>query len=126
MDNAARRITAKIEVFARDLPSDEFAALGLLLGADSIAAFARDLPLDGLGGLRLLLGNDEGVDAVSGQSQSDLMNATQSMQEMQMSFNLQYLALGGASQRENQGYPDLSDLMHARFRTVQEAVRFIR
>lgn len=54
------------------------------------------------------------------------MNATQSMQEIQMSFNLQYLPLGGSFQRKNTGYPDLSDLMDARFRAVQEAVRFIR
>ncbi len=126
MDSAARRITAKIEVFAKDLPPDEFAALGLLLGADSIAAFARDLPPDGIGAIRLLLGNDDGAVTGSNQSQSGLMNATQSMQETQMSFNLQCMQLGAPFQQGNQGYPDLSDLMNARFRTVQEAVRFIR
>jgi hypothetical protein len=98
----------------------------LLLGADSIAAFARDLPPEGIRALRLLLGIDDSTMAGSSQSQSRLMSATQAMQEIQMSFNLQYLQLGVPLQQGNPGYPDLSDLMHARFRTILDAVSFIR
>jgi hypothetical protein len=54
----------------------------------------------------------------TGNSSQSLMSATQQMQEMQMSFNLQYLQLQQALQDESRQYAAASNLMKSRQDTV--------
>jgi len=57
--------------------------------------------------------------ASSGTSPSDLMQATQQMQEMQMSFNLQYLQLQEQMQNDSRQYTVLSTVMKTRYDTMK-------
>jgi hypothetical protein len=57
--------------------------------------------------------------ASSGTSSSDLMQATQQMQQMQMSFNLQYLALQEQMQNDAREYTALSNVLKARYDTMK-------
>jgi hypothetical protein len=52
-------------------------------------------------------------------STQDLMNATQQMQEEQMSFNLQYLMLAENMQNDQRQYTALSNIMKARYDTMK-------
>ena len=55
----------------------------------------------------------------SGSSSSDLMQATQQMQEMQMSFNLQYLQLQEQMQNDSRQYTVLSNVLKSRYDTMK-------
>jgi len=56
---------------------------------------------------------------LDGNSSQDLMLATMQMQEMQMSFNLQYLMLQENIQNDSRQYTCLSDVMKARNDTTR-------
>lgn len=64
--------------------------------------------------------------ASGGNSQSQLMAATQQMQEMQMSFNLQYLQLQSQMQNENRSYTAVSNIMKTKHDTVKNSISNIR
>jgi hypothetical protein len=66
------------------------------------------------------------VAAMSGESQSNLLSATQQMQETQMSFNLQYLALQDDMQNENRQFTMVSNIMKTKHDTVKDALGNIR
>jgi len=58
----------------------------------------------------------------SSSSVSQLLQATQQMQETQMSFNLQYLQLQQQMQQENRQYTEVSNIMKSRHDTVKNAI----
>ncbi len=51
-----------------------------------------------------------------------LMQATQGMQEMQMSFNLQYLQLQNEMQNENRSFTMVSNIMKTKHDTVKNSI----
>jgi DNA repair exonuclease SbcCD ATPase subunit len=71
-----------------------------------------------------------GAGVMTGQAGSDssgqLMAATQQMQEMQMSFNLQYLQLQEQMQNENRQYTMVSNIMKTKHDTVKNSIANIR
>jgi hypothetical protein len=64
--------------------------------------------------------------AEGGGGQSALMAATRSMQETQMSFNLQYLQLQSQMQHENRSYTAISNIMKTKHDTVKNSIGNIR
>jgi hypothetical protein len=63
-----------------------------------------------------------GTAATNGQ----LMQATQNMQEKQMSFNLQYLGLQNSMQNENRQFTMVSNIMKTKNHTVKNSISNIR
>jgi hypothetical protein len=59
-------------------------------------------------------------------SQSSLMQATQQMQETQMSFNLQYLQLQNQMQNENRQITMVSNIMKTKLDTMKNSIANIR
>lgn len=59
-------------------------------------------------------------------SSNQLLNATKQMQEMQMSFNLQYLQLQEQMQNENREYTAVSNILKTRHDTVKNSIANIR
>ena len=64
--------------------------------------------------------------AGGGSGQGELLNATKSMQETQMSFNLQYLQLQSQMQNENRQYTAVSNIMKTKHETVKNSISNIR
>src|SRR4029077_2141786 len=60
--------------------------------------------------------------AAGGSSTLDLMNATQQMQEMQMSFNLQYLHLQENMQNTNRQYTAVSNILKTKHDTAKNVI----
>ncbi len=52
----------------------------------------------------------------------NLMNTTNSMQEMQIRFNLQYLQLQSQMQNENRSYTTISNIMKTKHDTVKNSI----
>jgi len=61
-----------------------------------------------------------------GDSSSQLLQATQRMQETQMSFNLQYLQLQNQMQNANRQYTAVSNIMKTKHDTVKNSISNIR
>ncbi len=59
-------------------------------------------------------------------SQKQMENATRQMQEMQMSFNLQYLQLQSQMQSENRSYTAVSNIMKTKHDTVKNSISNVR
>jgi len=59
-------------------------------------------------------------------STQSLMDQTKQMQEMQMSFNLQYLNLQNKMQNENRQYSTISNVLKAKSDTAKNAINNIR
>jgi hypothetical protein len=75
--------------------------------------------------------SSEEVDALAGYvtgdaTQSSLFQATKQMQESQMSFNLQYLALQNQMQNENRQFTMVSNIMKTKHDTVKNSISNIR
>ena len=64
--------------------------------------------------------------AGSSSSSQELMNATQQMQETQMSFNLQYLQLQDQMQQENRQYTAVSNIMKTKHDTAKNTIANIK
>ena len=64
--------------------------------------------------------------AAGGSSEDQLLNATKSMQETQMSFNLQYLQLQSQMQHENRSYTAISNIMKTKHDTVKNSISNVR
>lgn len=69
---------------------------------------------------------DDHLSSASENSTSDLISATKQMQEMQMSFNLQYLQLQSQMQHENRSYTAISNIMKTKHDTVKNSIGNIR
>jgi hypothetical protein len=59
-------------------------------------------------------------------SQYHFLTATKEMQEMQMSFNMQYLQLQNQMQSENQCYTAVSNIMKTKHDTVKNSISNVR
>lgn len=62
----------------------------------------------------------------SGGSSQDLMQATQQMQETQMSFNLQYLQLQEQMQNDNRQFTTVSNILKTKHDTVKNTISNIK
>jgi len=62
----------------------------------------------------------------AGDTEKAILMATQAMQEMNMSFNLQYLQLQQSVQQENRQFTLLSNIMKAKHDTARAAINNIR
>jgi hypothetical protein len=58
--------------------------------------------------------------------QATLLEATKSLEEAQMSFNLQYLQLQSQMQHENRSYTAVSNIMKTKHETVKNSISNIR
>lgn len=63
---------------------------------------------------------------IGSSSQDQLLQATKQMQEMQMSFNLQYLQLQSQMQQENRSYTAVSNIMKTKHDTVKNSISNVR
>ena len=66
------------------------------------------------------------VGALADDSSAQLLQATQQMQETQMSFNLQYLQLQSQMQNENRAYTAVSNIMKTKHDTVKNSIGNVR
>jgi hypothetical protein len=64
--------------------------------------------------------------AQGGDSQAILMQETKRMQELNMSFNLQYLGLQQKMQADNRQYTTLSNIMKTKHDTAKNAINNVR
>ena len=64
--------------------------------------------------------------ASTGNAQQDLMNQTKAMQEMQMSFSLQYLQLQEKMQAENRQFSTISNVMKTKHDTAKSTINNVR
>ena len=72
-----------------------------------------------------------GGDAVAsaaggGDSSTQLMQATREMQELNMSFNMQYLQLQQKMQQDNRQFTMLSNIMKTKHDTAKNAISNVR
>lgn len=67
-----------------------------------------------------------GTDSSGTDAQAALLQATQQMQETQMSFNLQYLQLQSQMQSENRSYTAVSHIMKTKHDTVKNSISNVR
>jgi hypothetical protein len=81
----------------------------------ALAAHTRGLSQDELAALGVYVSGE-----VS--SEGSLLQATQQMQETQMSFNLQYLQLQSQMQNENRAYTAVSNIMKTKHDTVKNTI----
>jgi hypothetical protein len=68
----------------------------------------------------------QGLSETAVQSVGALLNATQVLQETQMSFNLQYLQLQSQMQNDNRQYTAVSNIMKTKHDTVKNTISNIR
>jgi hypothetical protein len=68
----------------------------------------------------------QGLSQTAVQSVGALLNATQVLQETQMSFNLQYLELQSQMQNDNRQYTAVSNIMKTKHDTVKNTISNIR
>jgi arginine decarboxylase-like protein len=61
-----------------------------------------------------------------GSATPQLMNATREMQEMNMSFNLQYLQLQQKMQSDNRKFTTISNIMKTKHDTAKNAINNVR
>jgi len=64
--------------------------------------------------------------AAGGDNQAQLMVATRQMQEMNMSFNLQYLMLQQKMQSDNRQFTLMSNIMKTKHETAKNAINNVR
>jgi hypothetical protein len=64
--------------------------------------------------------------AQAGDPQAQLFTATRQMQEMNMSFNLQYLMLQQKMQGENRQFTLMSNIMKTKHETAKAAINNVR
>ena len=64
--------------------------------------------------------------AAGGDRQAQLMMATREMQEMNMSFNLQYLQLQEKMQQENRSFTSISNVMKTKHDTAKASINNVR
>ena len=69
---------------------------------------------------------DVAARAAGGDSQAQLMVATRQMQEMNMSFNLQYLMLQQKMQSDNRQFTLMSNIMKTKHDTAKNAINNVR
>jgi hypothetical protein len=92
------------------------------MGADgNYAGGVQGIPGNGPG-----LGGAGGGMASTGNGQQDMMNNVKQMQEMQMSFSMQYLGLQEKMQNENRQYTTVSNVLKTKHDTVKNSINNVR
>ena len=109
--------------------SASMGSMGSALSATGAGASALPSAMGAGGGLGSAGSAATGGDAIAGQanatggsSQAQLMQATQGMQEMQMSFNMQYLQLQNSMQNDNRQFTMVSNIMKTKHDTVKNTI----
>lgn len=126
--------SVKRQLFARPLPRNLLGATATIVSGSipgllpQEAASLAEYVLGGIAaGGAMGAGNTSGAIAgAGGDSSQALLAATQSMQETQMSFNLQYLQLQSQMQEENRSYTAVSNIMKTKHDTVKNSIGNIR
>jgi hypothetical protein len=81
----------------------------------------------GTGGTMNTPGQSPGLSTkTGGSSTQSLMDQTKAMQEMQMSFNLQYLNLQNKMQNENRQFSTISNVLKTKHDTAKNAINNVR
>jgi hypothetical protein len=75
---------------------------------------------------RWLTRQSERAAELAGEGQAALFASTKQMQEMQMSFNLQYLQLQSQMQHEKRSYTAISNIMKTKHDTVKNSISNVR
>lgn len=71
-------------------------------------------------------GANSGTTGAGGNSQQALLDQTKAMQEMQMSFSLQYLQLQEKMQAENRQFSTISNVMKTKHDTAKSTINNVR
>jgi len=115
----------------RDKVQVQFMKLGVRLGAMTFAGtiggqyacfVAQTASAQGPSGAF----GELGANASGGDSSEQMMQATQELQELNMSFNLQYLALQQHMQSENRQFTAISNIMKTKHDTAKNAINNVR
>ncbi len=130
LDQMCQRLAGALHRPAK-LPQDAAAMIGHAmpdLTSAEVASLADYASGDaGVAGSSSSLESSSAIgSAAGGNSQSQLLQATQQMQETQMSFNLQYLQLQSQMQAENRSYTAVSNIMKTKHDTVKNSISNIR
>lgn len=115
---AAALATAPLDL--KRLERDATARAGSGPNADTVALILRlavEARLE-----RIFEARHATVAATGGSSQSQLMQATQGMQEQQMSFNMQYLQLQNSMQNDNRQFTLVSNILQTKHDTVKNTI----
>ncbi len=125
--NLLLAVTNRVSGDIAGLAPQEAASLGEYVLGGIAAGGALGQGTSTVGGMAVGTGSAAiGAAAGHGSSQQSLLNATKQMQEMQMSFNLQYLQLQSQMQNENRSYTAVSNIMKTKHDTVKNSISNIR
>ncbi|HKY59508.1 MAG TPA: hypothetical protein VJP59_00720 [Gemmatimonadota bacterium] len=110
------RLVAAVDSMTSTLPEMEARHRNVVAAADSMGALYRAL--------------SEGItkiaDSAAGQEAEALARAIHNLQEMNMSFNLQYLQLQQKMQAETRRFTMLSNIMKTKHDTAKNSIQNIR
>jgi hypothetical protein len=121
----ANAFATAANVAAPYVPGGSIVAATMNTAASTVGNYAS-------GGTMNLPGQSPGINTQTGTSKpavssaQSLMDQTKSMQEMQMSFNLQYLNLQNKMQGENRQYSTISNVLKAKHETTKNSINNIR
>jgi hypothetical protein len=121
----ANTLASAVNVAAPYVPGGTVVSATINQAAESVGNYAS-------GGTMNLPGQSPGINTQTGTSKpavssaQSLMDQTKSMQEMQMSFNLQYLNLQNKMQGENRQYSTISNVLKAKHETTKNSIGNIR
>jgi hypothetical protein len=121
--NGAGAVAGAVGVAAPFIPGGAVVSSTVSQAAGAIGNYAND------GGMNMP-GQAPGLNTPMGQgggsSTQSLMDQTKQMQEMQMSFNLQYLNLQNKMQGENRQYSTISNVLKTKHDTTKNSINNIR
>lgn len=112
----AERAVREMQTLARTVPEKELANNDARIVAEIRRLVVQRQAVRSLGAHGIARSNDSGA----------MMDATEQMQEMQMSFNLQYLSLQNQMQNENRQFTMVSNIMKTKHDTVKNSISNIR
>jgi len=121
--NGAGAVAGAVGVAAPFIPGGAVVSSTVSQAAGAIGNYAGD-------GAMNVPGQAPGLNTPMGQgggsSTQSLMDQTKQMQEMQMSFNLQYLNLQNKMQGENRQYSTISNVLKTKHDTTKNSINNIR
>jgi len=121
--NGAGAVAGAVGVAAPFIPGGAVVSSTVSQAAGAIGNYAN-------GGSMNMPGQSPGLNTPTGQgggsSTQSLMDQTKQMQEMQMSFNLQYLNLQNKMQGENRQYSTISNVLKTKHDTTKNSINNIR
>jgi len=121
--NAAGVVAGAVGVAAPYVPGGSVVNATVSQAAEAIGNYAGN-------GTMNVPGQSPSLNTPAGQtggsSTQTLMDQTKAMQEMQMSFNLQYLTLQNKMQGENRQFSTISNVMKTKHDTAKNAINNVR